>query len=544
MLRFPPTKTIGPLTAIFTVWGIAVFSGGWGVDFGFHWDEGMILRWVLWSVEHRTALPPSFLYPSLLHIITLAFLLFQGWIGLVGGTREPFLQQLLEIALSQKFHFSLRLLTVFLSSLAIFWVAMAVWVWRKKPWEAVLAAALLGLSWEVNYHSRWFTVDPLMMQFGALLILCLVQARFSPHPDRWRIAAAVAAGLAAGSKYTAGLCLLPVLAILFFQRPGIKNREFWKEACRLTVVFLVTFLATTPGILWSWGKFYQDLLFQSHTYFQNGWNAYTEGRGFPHFFWMSAYLGGTVFSWSAPVALGFSGLALLGAVDLLKKEKKFAAVFLVFPIAYVALFSVQIVMIVRNLLILIPFGAILATRGATVAYDSLSGPFRKGFAVLLVAAMLTNASWLVHAAWTVRTRARPNQAGLLSQFIERHPRRQFLLSQTSFKALRSLPGPKPTNVTVGFREPSDFTVFNTAEARNRFDGRWKANRPHSVETWMGPYEVNLNYYPTWMGDDRFVVMKTERALNLLLDPRTPRTGAQTDAGPSAQLPQREVGPHP
>jgi hypothetical protein len=99
-------------------------------------------------------------------------------------------------------------------------------------------------------------------------------------------------------------------------------------------------------------------------------------------------------------------------------------------------------------------------------------------------------------------------------------------------------------VTVHFRDPSDFTVFNTAEARKRFDGRWKANRPHSVETWMGPYEVNLNYYPTWMGDDRFVVMKTERALNLLLDPPAPGNAPQTETAPSAHFSKREVGRDP
>jgi hypothetical protein len=523
MMRNPQMRLFAPWIGLFLVWGTAVFAGGWAADYGIHWDEDKLIQGIRWSIEHKTLLPHSFLYPSLLHMLSLGLLGIQGLSHLSIGASIPFVHTLREIAGSHTFLISARLMTVLLSSLAIFWVALAIWAWRKNPWEALLGAALLGLSWEVNYHSRWFTVDPLMMQFGALLILCLVQTQEVPERRQWRIVSAVVAGLAAGSKYTAGLCLLPILTLLFLQ---VNDGSFWKKAGFLTGIFFIVFLLSTPGFVLNWGQMSQDLLFQVHTYHTLGNDAYTVARGVPHLGLMLAYLGDTVFSWYTPVALFFSGVALIGAFDLIKKERGFAAVFFVFPFAYIALFSIQIVMIARNLLILIPFTAILAARGATILTRSLWSPLRPGFITLIATAMLGNGFWLFYSAWTIRVREHFSHAIPLAQYIVHHPDELFLLTQTAHRELMGLGHPPPTNVTEDYRQPSDFTIFNTAEARERFHGRWPANRPHTVETWFCPFEVNLNYYPTWLGNHRFVVMKTDKALNVLNPPLFPNRDPQ------------------
>ena len=491
MNRSFPLNLFSPRMGLFFVWCIAVFTGGWAADYGIHWDEDKLIRGICWSIEHRTLLPQSFLYPSLLHMISLVLVGIQGMVLRAVGSKITIDQSLHAIAQGHAFLISARLMTVLLSSLSIFWVALAIRVWRKNPWEALLGAALLGFSWEVNYHSRWFTVDPIMMQFGSLVILCLVQAKEAPKRARWGIFSAIAAGLAAGSKYTAGLCLLPVMGLLFIQEKG---STAWKKAGILVAFFIVTFLATTPGTILNWGQMHQDLLFQSRTYFTLGNDAYTVPRGFPHLVLMLRYLGEVFFSWYTPAALLLSMLAMVGMIDLIKQESRFGTIFLMFPVAYVAFFSAQIVMIARNLLILLPFAAILAARGATVLGSLLWRPLRPGLITLIVMITLGNSFWLVYASWTIRVRDRFGQAEPLAYFIHQHPQKRFLLTQAAATELESVRSPYFSNVTGDYKEPSDFAIFNTAEARERFHGRWKANRPDTCETWFGPFEVNLNYY--------------------------------------------------
>ncbi len=43
---------------------------------------------------------------------------------------------------------------------------------------------------------------------------------------------------------------------------------------------------------------------------------------------------------------------------------------------------------------------------------------------------------------------------------------------------------------------------------------WTANRRRLVDRWFGPHEVNFNYYPTWQGDDRILLMPMDKARRL------------------------------
>ena len=43
---------------------------------------------------------------------------------------------------------------------------------------------------------------------------------------------------------------------------------------------------------------------------------------------------------------------------------------------------------------------------------------------------------------------------------------------------------------------------------------WRANRLNYTERWFGPYEVNFDYYPSWEGNDRILVMNRADAVML------------------------------
>ncbi len=66
-----------------------------------------------------------------------------------------------------------RRLFVVVSALTIVWVYLAALVPRLKVWQATVAAAVMGLSWEFAYHSRWVATDCIVVQFSALTLLFL-----------------------------------------------------------------------------------------------------------------------------------------------------------------------------------------------------------------------------------------------------------------------------------------------------------------------------------------------------------------------------------
>ena len=116
---------------------------------------------------------------------------------------------------SKDYILNVRTISLTISLFSIFWVYLAVWNWRRSWTESLLAASLLGLSWEMAYHARWFVPDSMMMQFAALMLMFLSYAHRSSHPGAWLKCAAVAVGLACGTKYTGGILLVPLMISVF-----------------------------------------------------------------------------------------------------------------------------------------------------------------------------------------------------------------------------------------------------------------------------------------------------------------------------------------
>src|SRR6185295_3260645 len=103
-----------------------------------------------------------------------------------------------------------RRVFIFVSALGILWIYGAALALRYPWWQALVAAAGLGLSWEYAYHSRWAVTDCIMVQFVALTVFMLA-LHHRTRREGWLYAAAAAAGLCTGTKYTGVFMLGSVL---------------------------------------------------------------------------------------------------------------------------------------------------------------------------------------------------------------------------------------------------------------------------------------------------------------------------------------------
>jgi len=515
---------------------LAVFlsTGLQGIDFGFHWDEEKILVLVRQTLQSGLFLPRWYRYPSFSYWLSLTALLphVRAAVQQVGWDGHALLAHLLLVVETPAFFLQMRKVFLLVSSLTAVWVYIQGAVRRRGWGEALLAAGLVALSWEAAYHSRWIAPDALMMQFGALTLLLVTLALEKPEQRGWLAAAALSAGLACSTKYPGGLLLLPVLAAAFWRRPVAHLSHRLIAVVWVTLLFAAAYLLVTPGTLLEPVTFFKDIAYELRHY-AGSYEAQTVSPGLPHLGLMLLYFSSALFSHSAPVGWVFFGLALLGIYALLRESRLKALVFLCFPVVYVGYFSTQGVMSVRNLLVTLRFWAVQAGRGAALVWGWLPlRTWRFAWAGLLAGLLVLNALWLVSAAQSIRLRGTDAYLRQFNDYAARNPQVTFYLSEPAWQAWEKLGqgGEAARNVrrladvdvnlpAAQFCQEQNGRVVAFAQERKDVLVRWGKDDlgefiPTRNTQIFGAWDVNFIYYPLWAGEDRLLVLHTEKACRL------------------------------
>ena len=498
-----------------------LWTGQRGLDYGEHWDEAFQIQMVQHSVQEETLLPDWYNYPSVSYWLSLAALtpelLKADWSEI--GTHGPLAvgapikgsasaqAQLLEATRAPSFLLRMRMLFLCVSALSILGVFCAV---RRTAgnWEALFAASLIATSFELAYHSRWVAPDAVLTGVVALSLAALLKIYRSGGS---LVCLGLLAGIATGTKYTAGLLLLPLLFAWWRTAPERQPKRLFAALAS----FLGAFLVTTPGALLQPVRFWRDVAFERFHYGEAGHYGFTVEPGWEHLSlslrWLSSDLGSPFTPW----ALFITFLVLVGAVSSWRRDKTEATLILIFPLAWLLFFSTQKVLFVRNLLPLAPSFALLAARG--LSYISQSFPGRaKAIPVALSAGLLVaNASWLYTASDSI---IRKNQgedsstSELLSWLAtERDDRSVFLSEALARELYEELGQHLPPGCTADPNKETELAAFRPSEvALGAFPGdptgTLRSNLPGSLVASFGPKEVNWEWYTTWR-EPRIVVIE-------------------------------------
>lgn len=185
-----------------------------------------------------------------------------------------------------------------------------------------------------------------------------------------------------------------------------------------------------------------------------------------------------------------------------------------FPVAYVSFMSSQHVMMARNLLVVFPFLAMLAAAGAgRVAELASASRWAKGAWMVAVGlAMSANAVFLVSAGWSCRPKALPSPEGTLRNRLLESGTPGIAASPRVVAALSML-DPGAAAPVVG--SDADAPLFALYSTDVRDQSRLTANEPFFLMEVFGPREVNLNYYPGWLGRSHIVVVRRSDGERLL-----------------------------
>jgi 4-amino-4-deoxy-L-arabinose transferase-like glycosyltransferase len=484
-----------------------VVTGLRGIDFGYHWDELYLLNGSRAMVDKGVFLSRPYTYPAVGSMLLLVPAFKDGLrvLGQGGGLRQ--IQKAMLAAIDAP-GYLLRARTVFVvvSALAILWVYLAVWVLTKRWWQATLASAIFGLSWELAYHARWMVNDSLLAQFSALCLLFLALHHRLGRAV-WLWAAAIAAGLATGTKYQAALLVLPVMLSAALRTPA----TLWQRTARVVTagaLSVATYLVTTPGTVLDPIAF-ADGLAPLLAHYAQGHLGYTVPAGFPHFWLLLRYLTLNLFSPYTPIAVAFFVSAIAGGVLYCREDRKLAAILIGFPVFFAMFFCWRYrIFLVRNFLLLAPFLAVLSARGLAEALLRLRWQAaRIALTVAICCALAANAAWLISAGESIRHRDDGVSAAEAVTYVRNHPRTRFRLSRrvTSLAAARGVT--LPANAVQA--NPDEVVFFAPSEGAPAT--QWLVNDPWLTRAVFGPWEVNFNYYSTWSGADRVVVMTLEKA---------------------------------
>jgi hypothetical protein len=217
-------------------------------------------------------------------------------------------------------------------------------------WSALVAAGIVALSPEVLKNSYIIGVDTLMA-LGCLITTMYALWTIRASTQKTRVICAGVAGLACAAKYNAApICIVPALAWWFSDRSP-------KGLALIAGAALLGFLLGAPYSLLSFDEFWRGLSYEAWHYGVAGHAGNMSERGWPQ---ALLYL-----RWLLSDGVGVVGVvaAIVGASLLSVRDRKSFYIIISFPVAYALLMIFQKAHFTRNMLVLVPYGALLASYG-------------------------------------------------------------------------------------------------------------------------------------------------------------------------------------
>ncbi|HYU30562.1 MAG TPA: glycosyltransferase family 39 protein [Thermoanaerobaculia bacterium] len=417
----------------------------------------------------------SFVYPHLMYYLDAVALwmasLFPGavkaWAGAVGVNDPLGISWLL-----------LRGVVALLSALTV------VPVYRiAERLTGVTGGAVAGLlliaSPLFNDGSHLNTCDVPSAVFATLCLL-FVARLVDEETTRDYLLAGLFAGLAAGSKYPAGLVVVAIIAVWIRWRWARRDLRFGLLWAGLAAV--AAFLAVMPSLLvFPQAAFLggRGILFGARQYGQGGWLGVVPRSN--SLYYARALLAS--FGWVAALA-GLSGL-----VAIRREERSRWLWLLPFPILYLALITSMSMVVRRNLYPVVPIVAALLGIGIGVWLGRIrEARWGARLRPVLVAALL--AVCLVQPAWQTGIQAmalaRPSTREMAGEWIRAHVPRGASIAKESYTPdfpegeYRVFHRRFVTRLSLAELQRFDYVLVASA-AYGRFHDPAALTRPHQRE---------------------------------------------------------------
>ncbi len=505
------------------------------LDHGYNWDEWYHLEGMRRSVERLEMRPAGHIYNGAYFLpgyLVLAAHLVDDLPQIVSEMahnpgwefvpeRYPTLQRwredMIRLLSTERYKQEVRYVFVLMTVPMLLWVFLTLLrLFPYRYYEALGAAALVGLSWEINRRSRCIEVDAPMMQFVSLqlfMMACAFSARLRSRALWHVVGMGLAAGLVVACKASGVYAvLLGVLACFFvpFYR-GLRDRMVLVAALcggLAFAVFAVSPFTTIDPIRAVWQQFstwagYQSILDTHPFHVEAPWE---------HLGKVLLWLFGVLPSPRFVPAAVLAAVSLVGFGVLARYRPRFSAVASVYPVATLSTMTALILLQIRNYLQFFPFIAIAFGAGLVFLWRWLEPrPLLRWVAMGLVAGVFVfNSVWLHVADRSVRTATRDSVLAEARAYV-RNAKHDFIVSPRAHEALRTTFDELFVCERSGddLQEPRVLMYYT-----DHHPFRWRAMSPGYVERTFAPMDANFDWYALWKGrleHHRIVLMSPENA---------------------------------
>ena len=370
-----PTVALGGILVLALT--LRIWSNGHGLPLVYNPDE--LAHYVPTAVKffqngydpQQYFNPPGLSY--LLHVI------FAAWFGGENGVTEAWATRPSDVYLVARY------VSAVLGTLAVLLTYLA----ARRLFDRItglFAAALLAVAFLPVFYSHQAVNDG--PQLAPITLSLFGTAGILTRGNRIDyVLAGAGLGLASGTKYTAGIVILPLLAagLSRFARPDERRRAAVGMGIS-AVAAAVGFVLTVPGIVFDTGGVLEDLRDLSPEGEPKLGQA--EESGIRYYLWTMTWGLG----WIPTLA------ALLGAVALARSDRRLALVLVPAPAAFILFMGLQDRYFGRWLLPILPIVCVLSAYGVLMLSRSLSqrAP-RRALALTAVAALALTLEGLVHS---------------------------------------------------------------------------------------------------------------------------------------------------
>jgi hypothetical protein len=378
---------------------------------------------------------------------------------------------------------------------------------------SILASAIILSSFQIFYHVRWVATDTLLLITGIATSVVFLWAKNKPTLFRICILT-ITSGLAVSSKYPGGLFLILPLIL------ANKNIFSIKKTTLVLLIFCNTFYLITPGSLIEFWRFYTDVKFEISHYSDLGHWWHTIESGWPHFLQIINFLALRSLSHSSIITLIYFLFCCAGFYFCFKNSKINFFAFCIMPLFYIIYFSSMKVMIVRNLLLLIPFIVIMIA----YCYEEISKikNFKNVEIFLCVVTLLfvITSGYKFYISTNSLNSSDKTIKVELNQYIKNLSNKKIAYSAGVEKYL-DIQGDNLKDVNQS--ELVDILLFFQGELR--FDEKdyivkpYLGNYANKINNYLiiaGPKEYDIDYYPYSPGGKKRILAIFKKEANLLM----------------------------
>jgi Dolichyl-phosphate-mannose-protein mannosyltransferase len=356
-----------------------------GIDFGLPYatgarpDELVIIRHTL-PFGTGDLNPHFFEYPSLFLYLLFIFFSIQFLLGKLFGFYHNSMDFVSGVLLNPSpLILIARIIVAILGSLTIY---LAYRTFQDIDEDVgLISSAMLSLTYIHVQQSHFGTTDVPMLFFGMLSFL-FADRVFIGGKTRDYILSGIFSGLAASTKYTGAIFLIP---LFFASLLNLKHGSIFKSLNKIfegILASVISFFISSPFIIMDFLTFRSDFL-KDITRLSEG-TVIELGRGWVNFIKISLYHG---------IGLPLFLFSLLAIIYLLIKRTRLAVFLISFPLIYYLTIGTGHAVYVRYALPIVPFLCIISAFFLQDLFSNLKGII-KPILLIIVIILLSSVSIL------------------------------------------------------------------------------------------------------------------------------------------------------